>query len=83
MTKKRDCGDYFKRRRAKLPAEREELEAKAAPPAGKQLSETLLVRMSGDMLAAIDDAKRHGLIELSRSEYVRNVLIEKLGSKAA
>ena len=80
MTKKRERGDYFKRRRAKLAAEREELEAKTTPPAGKQLSETLLVRVSGDMLAVIDDARRDGLIEVSRSEYVSNVLIERLGS---
>ena len=75
---KRDRGDYFKQRRAKLKAEREALEAAAAPPAGKALSETVLVRGSGDMLAAIDRARTAGLFSVTRSEYIRNTLMEKL-----
>ena len=74
MAVKRDRGDYFKQRRAKLAAERAALE----PPKGKALTETVLVRMSGDMLAAIDQARRAGLFEVSRSEYLRGVIAEKL-----
>lgn len=74
MQKKRDRGDYFKERRARLAAERAALE----PPKGKALTETVLVRVSGDMLVAIDQARRAGLFEISRSEFIRGVIAEKL-----
>ncbi len=78
MTKKRDRGDYFKQRRAKLAAERKALEAQAAPAPGAALSETLLVRVSPTMLACIDHARKGGLFQRSRSEWARLVLAEAI-----
>ena len=82
-TKKRDHGDYFKKRRARLKAEREALEQKVAgewhptkerTDPGVALSETLLVRISPTMMACIDYARRDQLFIKSRSEWARNAL---------
>lgn len=77
---KRDRGDYFKKRRERMKNElREALErAEDKTPAGKALTETVLVRMSGDMVAALDRARTAGLFTISRSEWIRNTLAEKL-----
>ena len=71
---KRDRGDYFKQRRARLKAERESLEAKATPPTNGRVSDAMTIRLSPKAVAAMDEARRGGLFERSRSQFMRDAL---------
>jgi len=82
MATKRDRGDYFKRRRAAKAAELAELKAKSEPPTDKQLSSTIVLRLSPAAVHAIDDARGNGLFQRSRSEFVRDAVSHYLKAGA-
>lgn len=67
---------YYRERRQKQKAA---LEA-AKPPDGGKLTETILVRVSQRAVFEVDKARRGGLFERSRSEFMRDALDHYLRS---
>ena len=74
MTTKRDRGDYFKRRRALKKEEVEQLRQEARGSDDIKLTANLIVRLSPKAMTAIDQARRSGMFERSRSEFVRDAV---------
>lgn len=79
---KRDRGDYFKQRRARLKAERDALEAQTKPPTDGRVKDAMTIRLSQKAVRAMDDARQGGLFERSRSQFMRDALVFYIKSGA-